>query len=287
MQGNSLKISSYNCRGLPKGSRDFSLRYDLKSLFLTNDIVCLQETWYSQQDLCKLNSLHSEFIGIGTSTVDMRDGICVGHPPGGVAIMYRKSISASVELCDFNQDWCTGINIMVDDKSLSILTIYMPYQCPENESEYLDKLGIISAILEDMRTSSFLIIGDWNANLGTTGQNLFAKFLTDFCRDHSLFNSSLLLLPNDSFSYVSDSWGSKSWLDHAVSSHDLHLSITSMKIGYSIAQEDHMPVLLTLSIAQLPKIVEDAVDSVKLNWDRLRNEDLLRYKDLTDVYLQE
>ena len=53
-------------------------------------IVCLQETWYSKQDLANINSLHSDFNGIGAATVDFRDSLCYGHPPGGVVILWRS-----------------------------------------------------------------------------------------------------------------------------------------------------------------------------------------------------
>ena len=160
MPNNSLQITSYNCRGLPKSSAAISLRNDLVSLFSNNDIVCLQETWFFKQDLSSLNSLHDDFVGLGTATVDLCDGLCLGHAPGGVAILYRKSISPAVEPMTVMLDWCIGITITVDNKQLTILTIYLPYQCSENEMEYFDKLGQLSAIIEDMRTSSFLIIGD-------------------------------------------------------------------------------------------------------------------------------
>ena len=53
------------------------------------DIICLQETFYSKQDLGCLNTLHGEFQGIGALTTDARDKVKTGQPPGGVAIFYR------------------------------------------------------------------------------------------------------------------------------------------------------------------------------------------------------
>ena len=41
------------------------------------------------QDLANINSLHCGFHGIGAATVDFRDEIYYGHPPGGVAILWR------------------------------------------------------------------------------------------------------------------------------------------------------------------------------------------------------
>ena len=83
----------------------------------------------------------------------------------------------------------------------------MPYQCAENELDYLDKLGELGSILEGMDQTSYIIVGDWNANLGQTGQACFARYMTEFCDEHSLIISSKVLLPLDSFTYVSDSWG--------------------------------------------------------------------------------
>ena len=71
-----------------------------------NHIVCLQETFYCKQDLSCLNTLHNDFQGIGTSTTDARDNLITGHPPGGVAILYRrkhaKCITVNLRyICDF------------------------------------------------------------------------------------------------------------------------------------------------------------------------------------------
>ena len=242
---------------------------------------------FFQQYLCNLNSLHDDFVGTGTATVDLRNGLWVGNAPGGVAILYRKTLSSSINLIDLGHDWCTGISIKDGNKTVMIVTVYMTYQCVDNESEYLDKLGQLSAVMEDINTSSFLIIGDWNANLRNTGQNMFAKFMIDFCNDHSLQISSQLLLPKDSFSYISDSWGTKTWLDHAFASYGCHESISSMCIGYDIAQDDHMPVLMTLDVVKLPNISEGSSDKVKLNWKKLHNDDILKYNDSTEIYLRD
>ena len=40
------------------------------------DFICLQETWYTKQDLGNLNNLHNSFHGTGSATVDLRDNLC-------------------------------------------------------------------------------------------------------------------------------------------------------------------------------------------------------------------
>ena len=72
-------------RGLPKDGNSLYLRHDIVRVGLLEkgDIVFIQETWYSKQDLDILNNLHSYFSGTGVSTTDYYDGLVRGHPPGG------------------------------------------------------------------------------------------------------------------------------------------------------------------------------------------------------------
>ena len=90
MEG-SVKIVSYNCRGLPKTPAKLWQKPTVNLLLQDSeiDIICFQETFLSKQDLSCLNTLHSDFQGIGVSTTDAREKLISGHPPGGVSILYR------------------------------------------------------------------------------------------------------------------------------------------------------------------------------------------------------
>ena len=92
------------------------------------DIICLQETWLSKQELNCLNTLHTDFHGSGVAIVDYRDGLRRGHNPGGVAIMWRKRFDSCVEVLNFDTDWLTGIKLSQNNKSYVILCVYMPYE---------------------------------------------------------------------------------------------------------------------------------------------------------------
>ena len=70
----------------------------------TIDIICFQETFLSKQDLSCLNSIHNDFQGVGTATTDTRDKLISGHPPGGVAILYRIKHSKCISPLYFNFD---------------------------------------------------------------------------------------------------------------------------------------------------------------------------------------
>ena len=79
------------------------------SVFDKCDIFCIQETWFAVQDLHVVNSLHSKFHGFGVSTTDYKDGLVSGHPPGGVAIFWRKHLDQYIKPIDLKCDWCTAI----------------------------------------------------------------------------------------------------------------------------------------------------------------------------------
>ena len=80
-----MKVVSYNCRGFPKTPAKLRIKPTINTLLNDEsvDIICLQETFLSMQDLGCINSIHKDYQGIGTSTVDTRDGLAtlvVGWP---------------------------------------------------------------------------------------------------------------------------------------------------------------------------------------------------------------
>ena len=44
--------------------------YSYYWMTLNIDIVCVQETWYTKQDLEQLNNLHPAYHGTGAATID-------------------------------------------------------------------------------------------------------------------------------------------------------------------------------------------------------------------------
>ena len=56
----------------------------------------------------------------------------------------------------------------------------------------------------------YLFCGDFNA--GTT--NTFGGLLEDFCMENDFIISDYALLPQDTFTYISDARNTTSWIDH-------------------------------------------------------------------------
>ena len=63
-------------------------------------------------------------------------------------------------------------------------------------------------------------MGDWNANLGNSGTNIFRPYMLDFCEENQLLLSTQRLLPESTYTHVQMRQGNYyySWLDHIVSS---------------------------------------------------------------------
>ena len=123
----SLKVGSYNCRGFPKTPSKLVSKPTIK-LLLDNeniDILCLQETFLSKQDLSCLNVIHKDFQGIGASSTDTRDKLISGHPYGGVAILYKTKFAKCISPIYFNLDWVIGISINSGRNKHVILCVYL------------------------------------------------------------------------------------------------------------------------------------------------------------------
>ena len=285
-----VKIVSYNCRGLPKSPSKLWEKPSVNLLLqdLENDIICFQETFYSKQDLGCLNTLHSEFQGIGVSTTDASDKLISTHPPGGVAIMYRVKHAKCISPIYFNLDWVVGISINIDNKIHVILCVYMKTASGgrgDHNEIFQGQLEELKLIINDLNTSSVTIIGDFNADL-TKPTHPHGPLLRQFSNENGIIISSEQLLPDNSFTYVSEMRiGETSWLDHCISTQDGHNIISDMYIEYSLVCRDYIPLVIKLSLDKLPAVVDDENDvSPRLNWDSFDVIKLRQYYLMSDIY---
>ena len=97
--------------------------------------------------------------------------------------------------------------------------LYLPYQCDDNYDLYVEYIGKISALVHESPTCNIMILGDFNAAVGTT----FEVELLEMCRSLKLIISDYNVYGRDSeqYTYVSDAHYTTSWLDHILCSHDM------------------------------------------------------------------
>ena len=133
------------------------------------------------------------------------------------------------------------------------------------------------------------VVGDMNSDI-SDASSPFAHHLIRFCEDNNFTLSSKIMLPADSYTYISEAWHSTSWLDHCFSTADGHAAIEKMEIRYGVALTDHIPLAFTIYVAELPSIITNIKDvrgnvSSRIDWSTLTDDDLVTYHTYTDLYL--
>lgn len=138
--------------------------------------------------------------------VDLSMGIVRGQIAGGMAFLWHNKIDSFVNIVRTLIDWCIAIKL--ENREFVILNIHTPYECAQNEDEYMNRLGFVSFFIDEYKFTSIFVVGDMNADVSKKliKQSLFAKHVQHFCDDNNLVVSSQLLLPQDSFHYNSEAW---------------------------------------------------------------------------------
>ena len=83
----NIKVCSFNCKGIKSSTGE------ILELCASYDIILIQETWLFDFDFSSLNNIHHEFYGRGESAIKSEDGVLIGRPHGGIAILWRKNWS--------------------------------------------------------------------------------------------------------------------------------------------------------------------------------------------------
>ena len=203
-----LHITSFNCQGLS------SSLSDVKTLCDSSDIIALQETWLFNDDLHVLKNIHEEFTGAGCSSMDISKSMLIGRPFGGIAFLWKKSLTGCCELVSFNDNRIIGLKLTSKNESILLLNVYLPYCCHDNFEQFQMYLGKCGALLQEADTCKICVIGDFNADI----TSVFGKELVNFCKDEQLIIADVELLghQSDTYTHVSHAYGTTSWLDHVV-----------------------------------------------------------------------
>ena len=139
-----------------------------------------------------------------------------------------------------------------------------------NDDVFIECLGFLAATIEELDCTCITIIGDWNADV-SNDKHQFGNYLNQFCSDIGLIISSELKLPEDSFTYKSDSWHTTSWIDHCFPRRMVMILYMIMEILYPESTGDHVPFRLGVSIERIPTLDESSSNSInRLDWSRLR-----------------
>ena len=99
--------------------------------------------------------------------------------------------------------------------------------------------------------------------------------------------SDVTLCPEDTYTYLSESHATTSWLDHVLCTHSGHQLIENIDVLYDVISSDHHPILLNINfpcnIVELDDI--DSGSNCKIKWDLLSDKDIALYMNNTELAL--
>ena len=115
-----------------------------------------------------LSNIHSEFEVVGTSAIDLSSGLFSGRPHGDIAILLRKSIRDKSQIYFYDDCRLLGVTININTCSCYFLNVYLLYQCDDNYDVFVEYIGKLSALIDEVSTSNLILLGDFNASVNTT-----------------------------------------------------------------------------------------------------------------------
>ena len=269
-----LNIASYNCHGA------VSSLPEIRELCEISHIVCIQKHWLYGEDLKNFHSMHKDYTGTGVSPINPDSGILKGRPFGEVSIMWRKSLDSMITVLDCGDKckWMCGICVGDDDRKCIILSVYLPYQNVDNVDDFICCLSDIEVLVDSCTSTSVFIMGDYNCDLKSNG--IFSQHFKRFINDNSFIGADYELM-KDAFTFMSDAWGTCSWLDHCICTADAYTGIQSIDVLYEYVTSDHKPLYVCTIMSNLPLLHQNQNDPniVKCNikWERLSKDILATY----------
>lgn len=264
---NTLSIVSYNCKNIETSKIAIEQLHTIHSA----DIILIQEHWYFDCKLEKLNETNNHYNGKGKA-VDTGDPILPAQMPrgyGGTAILWKKEIDHLVKpLPDGgNRIQCTEIN---SQDPLLIISVYMPCRgLNDNIEEFIDCLEQLHEITHKYRkTHSIIIGGDFNEDIKNRKSSKRAQELIQFMNEHDLET-----VETDS-TYINPGGVDTSTIDYIMYDKSMSLKIMSIERLDSLTGNvsDHYPIKCRLEVHG--KLLNEKKDlkierSSKIKWDKL------------------
>ena len=159
----NLRVLSWNMRGFKAASPY------INTLLNDSDICVLSEHHLFENELWKLNGLTDKFDVFAKSSSQLDNShIYTGKGHGGIAIMWRKSLSNYVQKCpEYSNDRTCVIRVKTEDHiPLYIVGVYLP-QRNSMISDFDEYLYHLEYVVEKCQHDGLVaIIGDFNCHFG-------------------------------------------------------------------------------------------------------------------------
>ncbi|KAK3093161.1 hypothetical protein FSP39_012054 [Pinctada imbricata] len=230
----------------------------------TLDIIGISEHWLRTQNANFLQSLDSQF----ESVVRIRDSKCT-RGMGGVAILYRKSLTSCARIFDTECDYVAAITLKISGFSeIAIICTRLPSSNVSTD-EYILNCNHLFDIYDAMNSSSYVILmGDLNADINQYHTNTRAKILRDKMSERGIID--IMRMQNHigpKYSYRNKSETSTSLIDYIMIPKYVTNFVrkpTTHNISFEIS--DHLPISCEFHMDLLKEIKSHNL--VKLKWDK-------------------
>ena len=177
----------------------------------------MQKTWLSRPELPMLPQINNAFTGYGLSLIDEKSQILLGRTFGGIAILWKKCFN--IVYCSIKRYDCDRI-VGIEFVYCSFTALFLCVQCiylmtAQKKDGYMFYLSQLLQIIEDFSSPYVYICGGFNANVFSHSR--FGNELLRLCSNNSLCLSDTLFLSSNTYTFISSSHDTMSWLDHVLS----------------------------------------------------------------------
>ena len=169
----NLNVTSFNCHGIGTSIET------IRQLTTEFEIVFLEETWIYPDEFAIVSQISDEMQSYSLSSMSLDEKLLSGRPHGGLSVMWKKSLSNSIKIMQFDDSRILGIELQSNNFTLLFLTVYLPYECDKFYDDYCFYLSKLQCIIDSANTPYVFILGDFNADIQNT--SIFGAELLDFC----------------------------------------------------------------------------------------------------------
>ena len=220
-------------------------KYSIQQISKTADIILIQEHWYFDCQLTKLNDVSQAMLGSGKAT-DTGDPILPVQMPrgfGGTAILWQKKIDHLItSITDGgNRIQCVELQ---GKQPILIISVYMPCRgLRDNIDEFEDCLSQLQEIVTKYSdTYSIIIGGDFNEDLSSSINSRRKKSLEQFLSDNRLATRST------GKTYTAPNGAEVSTIDYIFYNRNLDHNVMKVEVldeeGTNVS--DHYPLCCTM-----------------------------------------
>ncbi len=156
----------------------------------------------------------------------------VGRPSGGTIIMYKEYLHRYVSIIPSKSKQWYAVRLNHSCNSTLFVNVYMPCDNHNKNNvniEFSNAIDEIECIINAGSSTRLILCGDWNCGfIQNTAQ---VNYLLDFIRRFKLHIAWSHTNSMPDHTYVNDSLGHKSHIDHYIVSDNVYHSIDGMHVS--------------------------------------------------------